>query len=129
KRHGHEKVRGVAVPSWAGSTEEGDDQVRRKLAEMAGERDRVLAALGHDVRTPMNSILGICALLLDGDLDESQRKWLQRIRASCQALLAMLNGMLEIAAARVDGTEINREPVNVASLVEEAGDVLRPQAE
>jgi CheY-like chemotaxis protein/anti-sigma regulatory factor (Ser/Thr protein kinase) len=89
----------------------------------------VLAAIGHDVRTPMNSILGICALLLDGDLDEAQRKWLWRIRASCEALLAMLNGMLEIAAAGVDGAEINREPIDVASLVEEVGEVLRPQAE
>jgi signal transduction histidine kinase/CheY-like chemotaxis protein len=109
--------------------EDGDEPMRRKLEEMKGERDRVLAAIGHDVRTPMNSILGICALLLDGNLDEAQRKWLQRIRASCQALLAMLNGMLEIAAARVDGAEINREPVDVADLVEEAGEVMRPQAE
>jgi CheY-like chemotaxis protein/two-component sensor histidine kinase len=41
----------------------------------------------------------------------------------------MLNGMLEIAAARVDGAEIHREAIDVASLVEEVGDVLRPQAE
>jgi CheY-like chemotaxis protein/anti-sigma regulatory factor (Ser/Thr protein kinase) len=77
----------------------------------------------------MNSILGICALLLDGDLDEAQRKWLRRIRASCDALLAMLNGMLEIAAARVDGAEIHLDPIDIASLVEEVGEVLRPQAE
>jgi signal transduction histidine kinase/CheY-like chemotaxis protein len=105
------------------------DGLREKLDAMEGERDRVLAAIGHDVRTPMNAILGICALLLDGDLDEAQRKWLRRIRASCEALLAMLNGMLEIAAARVDGAEIHREAIDVASLVEEVGDVLRPQAE
>jgi signal transduction histidine kinase/CheY-like chemotaxis protein len=105
------------------------EELRRKLDEIAAERDRVLAAIGHDVRTPINSILGICALLSDGDLDDAQRKWLQRIRASCEALLAMLNGMLEIAAAHVDGAEINREPVDVASLVEEVGEVLRPQAQ
>ena len=104
-------------------------ELRQKLDEMAGERDRVLAAIGHDVRTPMNSILGICALLLDGDLDEAQRKWLWRIRASCEALLAMLNGMLEITAAGVDAAEIHCEPIDVASLVEEVGEVLRPQAE
>jgi signal transduction histidine kinase len=103
--------------------------LRRMLDEMAGERDRVLAAIGHVVRTPMNSILGICALLLDGDLDEAQRKWLRRIRASCEALLAMLNGTLEIAAARVDSAEIHREPIDVACLVEEVGEVLRPRAE
>jgi signal transduction histidine kinase/CheY-like chemotaxis protein len=105
------------------------EDLRRQLATMAGEQDRVLAAIGHDVRTPMNSILGICALLLDGDLDEAQRKWLWRIRASCDALLAMLNGMLEIAAAGVGGSEIRHETIDVASLVEEIGEVLRPEAE
>jgi signal transduction histidine kinase/DNA-binding response OmpR family regulator len=118
-------------PSLLGDEASADemDDLRGKLDAMSGERDRVLAAIGHDVRTPMNAILGICALLLDGDLDESQRKWLRRIRASCEALLAMLNGMLEIAAARVDGAEIHRETIDLASLVEEVGDVLRPQAE
>jgi signal transduction histidine kinase/CheY-like chemotaxis protein len=105
------------------------EDLRRKIDEIAAERDRVLAAIGHDVRTPINSILGICALLIDGDLDDAQRKWLQRIRASCEALLAMLNGMLEIATAHVDGAEVNREPVDVANLVEEVGEVLRPQAQ
>ena len=104
-------------------------ELRRKLDDIAIERDRVLAAIGHDVRTPINSILGICALLIDGDLDDAQRKWLQRIRASCEALLAMLNGILEIAAAHPDGAEINREAVDVASVVEEVGEMLRPQAE
>ncbi len=102
--------------------------LRERLAALEGERDRVLAAIGHDVRTPINSILGICALLMDGDLDDAQRKWLRHIRASCETLLAMLNGMLEIAAARVDGAEIHRESVDVARLVEEVGEVLRPQA-
>jgi signal transduction histidine kinase/CheY-like chemotaxis protein len=112
----------------ASSVEIEADGLRRQLGDLAQERDRVLAAIGHDVRTPINSILGICALLSDGDLEDSQRKWLQRIRASCEALLAMLNGMLEIAAARVDGAELHKEAVDLASLIEEVGEVLRPQA-
>ncbi len=118
-----------AIPMAAETVGPEMEDLRRKLDEMVGERDRVLATIGHDVRTPMNSILGICALLLDGDLDEAQRKWLWRIRASCEALLAMLNGMLEIAAAGVDSAEIHREPIDVASLMEEVAEVLRPQAE
>ena len=93
------------------------------------ERDRVLAAIGHDIRTPVNSIMGICELLLDGDLSAPQRKWQQRIRASCEALLAMTNGMLEVATARLDSAALNLEAVDVGSLVEEVGDVLRHQAE
>lgn len=93
------------------------------------ERDLVLAAIGHDIRTPVNSIMGICALLLDGDLSASQRKWQQRIRASCEALLAITNGMLEVATARLDRAALNFEAVDVGSLAEEVGDVLRHQAE
>jgi signal transduction histidine kinase/CheY-like chemotaxis protein len=103
-------------------------ELRRNLADVTAGRDRVLAAIGHDVRTPINSILGISALLMDGDMDDGQRKWVQRIRASCEVLLAMLNGMLEIAAAQVDGAEIHHEAVDVAVLVEEVGEVFRPQA-
>jgi signal transduction histidine kinase/CheY-like chemotaxis protein len=92
------------------------------------ERDRVLAGIGHDVRTPLNSILGIAALLLDGELEEAQRRWVQRIRASCELLLAMLNGMLETCSAHADGTELNADDVDVAGLVREVCEVLQPQA-
>ncbi len=116
---------GLALPMADASEIEA---LRQKLDEAGAERNRVLAAIGHDVRTPINSILGISALLMDGTVDEGQRKWLHRIRASCDALLAMLNGMLEIAAAGMDGAEIHREPCDVATLSEEIGEVLRPQA-
>ena len=88
----------------------------------------MLAGISHDVRTPLNSILGIAALLLDGELEETQRRWVQRIRASCELLLAMLNGMLETCSAHADGTELNADDVDVASLVREVCEVLQPQA-
>jgi signal transduction histidine kinase/DNA-binding response OmpR family regulator len=125
------QVPAVQADGWRARAETAESEVeklRRNLTDITGGRDRVLAAIGHDVRTPINSILGISALLMDGDLDDTQRKWLQRIRASCEVLLAMLNGMLEIAAAQVDGAEIHLEPVNVAVLIEEVGEVFRPHA-
>jgi signal transduction histidine kinase/CheY-like chemotaxis protein len=130
-RRGGAEMSAAETDNWRtraeGATNEADE-LRRNLADVTGGRDRVLAAIGHDVRTPINSILGICALLMDGDLDDAQRGWLRRIRASCEVLLAMLNGMLEIAAAQVDGAEIHLEAVDVAVLIEEVGEVLRPQA-
>src|SRR6185437_3191950 len=130
-RRGSAEVPAVETDDWRTRAETAESEVeelRRSVTAITGGRDRVLAAIGHDVRTPINSILGISALLMDGDLDDTQRKWLQRIRASCEVLLAMLNGMLEIAAAQVDGAEIHLEPVNVAILIEEVGEVFRPHA-
>ena len=95
---------------------------------MARDRDRVLTALGHDVRTPMNSIMGICSLLLDSELEQEQRLWLERIRASCEALFAMLNGLLEIASGEVGGSGLQIDEVDVIGLVQEVTETLQPQA-
>jgi signal transduction histidine kinase/CheY-like chemotaxis protein len=97
-------------------------------AMVANDRDRVLAAVGHDVRTPMNSIMGICSLLLDSELEHEQRIWLERIRASCEALLAMLNGLLEIASGEVGGAGLQVDEVDVIGLVQEVTETLVPQA-
>jgi signal transduction histidine kinase/CheY-like chemotaxis protein len=101
---------------------------QEEAATVTRERDRVLTALGHDVRTPMNSIVGICSLLLDGELEHEQRLWLERIRASCDGLLAMLNGLLEIASGELGGTGVQLDEVDVISLVQEVTDTLQPQA-
>lgn len=115
------------------NVEKGD--IARRLAEteerlgtVVEQRDRVLAAVGHDVRTPINSILGISAVLLDSDLEEAQRRWVHRVRASCEVLMAMLNGMLEAASAEVDGRETQVSSVDVSDLVSEVAEVFRPGA-
>jgi signal transduction histidine kinase/DNA-binding response OmpR family regulator len=97
-------------------------------ASIARDRDKVLAALGHDVRTPMNSIMGICSLLLDSEIEQEHRIWLERIRASCEALLAMLNGLLEIASGEVGGNGLQIDEVDTIGLVQEVADTLLPQA-
>src|ERR1700733_1511990 len=108
----------------ADSTQAAQDEANA----VARDRDRVLAALGHDVRTPMNSIMGICSLLLDSELENDQRVWLERIRASCEALLAMLNGLLEIASGEVGGAGLQADEVDVIGLVQEVTGTLQPQA-
>ncbi|HEY7577534.1 MAG TPA: ATP-binding protein [Acetobacteraceae bacterium] len=114
-----EKLRSASVAS---------ETAQEHAATVARDRDRVLAALGHDVRTPMNSIMGICSLLLDSELEQEQRLWLERIRASCDALLAMLNGLLEIASGDVGGTGLQTDEVDVIGLVREVTETLQPQA-
>jgi len=76
----------------------------------------------------MNSIMGICSLLLDSELEHEQRVWLERIRASCDTLLAMLNGLLEIASGEVGSVGLQRDEADVISLVQEVADTLQPQA-
>jgi len=112
----------------AEAAERAQDLGRQQLAELVLERDRVLSAVGHDVRTPMSSILGICSLLLEGDLEDGQRTWITRMRASCETLLAMLNGLLEIASLDAGKATLHVCEVDVADLVREVVETLTPQA-
>src|SRR5262249_60057125 len=56
------------------------------------------------------------------------RSWLDGIRASCEALLGMLNGLLEIASGEVGGSGVQLDEVDVIGLVQEVADTLQQQA-
>ncbi|MDE2007703.1 MAG: response regulator, partial [Rhodospirillales bacterium] len=98
---------------------------RRALASARRDQETALAAIGHDMRTPMQSVLGICDLLLDGALEDDQRRWVEQLHASGAALLALLNGLLAIAgggASQVAAT-------NLAELLEGAASLFAAEAE
>ena len=84
------------------------------LGALRREHETALAAVGHDMRTPMQSVLGICDLLLDGALEEDQRHWVEHLRASGAALLALLNGLLALA----DNGAAAAEVTDLAGLLE-----------
>jgi len=104
------------------------DAAEGALAAAHRNQDRLLTSLGHDIRTPMTSIMGICELLLDGEIEQEQRVWLERVQGSCGALLGMLNGLLAVAEDESARGALVCEPVEVSTLVQEVVDVLRPQA-
>ena len=106
---------------------ESRDAAETALAEARRHQDRLLTSLGHDIRTPMASIMGTCELLLDGALEQEQRDWLERVHGSCGALLGMLNGLLAVSEEESAGALVC-EPVDVSALVQDVVDVLRPQA-
>ena len=95
------------------------------LAAARREQEVALAAIGHDMRTPMQSVLGICDLLLEGSLEDEQRRWIEQLRASGAALLVQLNGLLAIAG----GTGLRAEPTDLAALLDAAASLFAPQAE
>ena len=99
----------IAEPAVASAAELAAAEARAAAAEAAlavarttietiqREHEMALAAIGHDMRTPMQGVLGICDLLLDGALEDEQRHWVEHLRASGAALLALLNSLLAIA--------------------------------
>jgi signal transduction histidine kinase len=103
-----------------------------ELADATRAKDRFLAVMSHEMRTPLNAILGYAELLemeLDGTLTEGQRQQVERIRVGGRHLLDLTNDVLDLTRADALKLELDLRPVDVAAVVEDVAALLERQAE
>ncbi|HUT57279.1 MAG TPA: ATP-binding protein [Phycisphaerae bacterium] len=105
----------------------------RALAVMAHSakalRNEFLSNISHEVRTPMNTILGMTDLLLETDPAPKQRRYLEKVRAAGHSLLDLLNDLLDLS--RIHARRLSLDPQGFR-LRDCIGDVtvrFRPQAD
>ena len=90
----------------------------RDLAEAnAMARTRFLANMSHELRTPLNGILGMARLLVDAGLDEQYTEHVRDIRASGEALLAMVDDVLDFSELEAGELTLDQAPFDPAALV------------
>ncbi|MDO8379876.1 PAS domain-containing hybrid sensor histidine kinase/response regulator [Phenylobacterium sp.] len=89
-----------------------------------------LANMSHEIRTPLTAILGFSSLLAQRPgLDALGRQHLERIRAGSQALLSIVNDVLDFSKLEANQVEIAPQPVAIAKTTEEVLALFQPQAE
>ncbi len=101
-----------------------------EIARLANESKSIfLSNMSHDIRTPMNAIIGLSAMLdRDAENPDKVREHVRKINASGQHLLSMINDVLDMSKIESGKTALNIAEINLAQMVEEIGTIIRPDA-
>ena len=107
-------------------------EAQNKLIQGASRmKSEFLANMSHELRTPLNSIIGFAELMHDGKLgptSDEHREYLGDMLTSSKHLLRLINDVLDLSKIESGKMEFFPEPLDVATVVRELRDQMRPQA-
>lgn len=93
-------------------------------------KSEFLSNMSHDIRTPMNAIVGIVNLMEhEGGLSDKQHTYLQKIQMSSKHLLSLINDVLDMSKIESNEVVLNAEPISLAEQVGQVESIIRPQTE
>ncbi len=100
-----------------------------QIAEEANRaKSSFLSNMSHDIRTPMNAIVGFSTLLArDADNPEKVLEYTKKITASSQHLLGLINDILDISKIEAGKTTLNLTNESILELIENIDSIIRPQ--
>lgn len=104
------------------------DKQRRRAEQSERAEQQFLANMSHEIRTPMNAVMGMTSLLLQKNPREDQLMYLHSIQQSSEALLVILNDILDISKIQAGKLELEFTGLNLPNIFEQVRTTLQFRA-
>ncbi len=105
---------------------------RRRLLELDQLKTEFLARVSHDLRTPLNSIIGFSDLIsgeVGGRMNKKHAEFIAAINRNGHALLAMINELLDLSSLESGHVHLRQEPVSLQTLLDDLKAATAPVLE
>jgi PAS domain S-box-containing protein len=92
---------------------------RRKAEQIAKDKADLLAMLSHDIRNPLNALMGVVQLLDRSDLSAPQRRFVRLLKSSSENMLNLLNHVLELSKAESSSFALVETPFSLRAVIDD----------